>query len=314
MGGMLLSAHVFGLAYSAHKNSGIVQSPSLSYGIPVRICFGADLCKISVEVAAKTYNFPFGKLINGVLPTGCGSATNHVSTIQKRNYRRGIYMFCGNCGKEIIEGTKFCGNCGTPVSAFLAEAQTMPETQITPEVQAAPEMKPAPEAQVISEVLTASEAQVDPEVSEIPAEVAPVRDLPSGQTFTFFKKTFIGNFVIRTNETVVTVFDAAIKLEQTIKKAFRKRKTEEVTLPLSDIASASVHISFDFWDTLYAIIALVLTFFLHPGCILISAVCAWCGYGKRISIQTKTGATYSIAARGFGTKNEIDTLLSICNH
>ena len=31
-------------------------------------------------------------------------------------------MFCKNCGKELVEGTKFCDGCGTPIEA--ASTQT----------------------------------------------------------------------------------------------------------------------------------------------------------------------------------------------
>lgn len=31
-------------------------------------------------------------------------------------------MFCSNCGKENVEGTKFCNECGAPMEAEVNEA------------------------------------------------------------------------------------------------------------------------------------------------------------------------------------------------
>lgn len=36
-------------------------------------------------------------------------------------------MFCGKCGKEIIDGAKFCAACGAPVGRNEAGVQTLPE-------------------------------------------------------------------------------------------------------------------------------------------------------------------------------------------
>ena len=48
-----------------------------------------------------------------------------VSGVNRLLERKGITMFCKNCGNPLPEGAIFCGNCGTPVAAAPVEEKTV---------------------------------------------------------------------------------------------------------------------------------------------------------------------------------------------
>ncbi len=62
--------------------------------------------------------------------------------------RKGITMFCKNCGNPLPEGAIFCGNCGTPVAVATAEEKTAEAAVAAAPVAAAPVDEKAAEAAV----------------------------------------------------------------------------------------------------------------------------------------------------------------------
>ena len=53
-------------------------------------------------------------------------------------------MFCKNCGKELIEGSKFCPYCGIDVNPENVVVEETPEVVSTPEVVNEPEVVEVP--------------------------------------------------------------------------------------------------------------------------------------------------------------------------
>ena len=92
-------------------------------------------------------------------------------------------MFCSNCGKKLLDGTKFCTACGTKViyeeptaepAPAPAPVETAPIASVAP-VEPAPApapVEPAPVAEPVAE----AEPVVEPVVEVVPEPVAPVAE------------------------------------------------------------------------------------------------------------------------------------------
>ena len=52
----------------------------------------------------------------------CYSTTKN-DIFQSRNLTEGLYMFCKNCGKELLEGAAFCHGCGAAAPAPNTESE-----------------------------------------------------------------------------------------------------------------------------------------------------------------------------------------------
>ncbi len=89
-------------------------------------------------------------------------------------------MFCSNCGKKLLDGTKFCTACGTKV--IYEEPTTEPApapapVETTPIAPVAPvEPEPAPAPAPVAEPVAEAEPVVEPVVEVVPEPVAPVAE------------------------------------------------------------------------------------------------------------------------------------------
>ncbi len=79
-------------------------------------------------------------------------------------------MFCSNCGKKLLDGTKFCTACGTKVIYDEPVVEVAPVSPVAP-VEPAPVVEPAP-----APVVEAPAPVVEPvvEVAPVAEPVAPV--------------------------------------------------------------------------------------------------------------------------------------------
>ena len=126
----------------------------------------------------------------------------------------------------------------------------------------------------------------------------------------FYKGTMIGNITYRRVNTSVSVGDSNLHIVKHTKKLFRREEIEDRDFAIEDITLAKVRTVLDFWDTLYAIIFAALGL-VNPVFFIISIIFLWCGYGKTIELDIKTGEKYKIPIKG--SSKEIDILLSACN-
>ncbi|MBQ3543948.1 MAG: hypothetical protein IJA34_02995 [Lachnospiraceae bacterium] len=125
----------------------------------------------------------------------------------------------------------------------------------------------------------------------------------------FCKKKMFSYLVYKTVETNVKMFSRSMKIRQETFRFIGKNQIVEKEIFLAEIQNAEVHIVWDFWDTLYAVIFTILGFF-EPVIFLIAIVCAYCGYGKDIEIRLLDGSKFNIPCEG---KNaQVDKFLSVC--
>lgn len=134
----------------------------------------------------------------------------------------------------------------------------------------------------------------------------------------FTKSKMIGRVTYRRELTTVKIVGSTALIDRHIKRIFRSEKVEQHTLELSQIITARVRTVVDFWDTLYGIIfALVGVVGMLLGLgvnslltLILSAICLWCGYGKRIEISCPTG---KVEIPFKGEDAESKALLDWCN-
>lgn len=100
-----------------------------------------------------------------------------------------FFMFCGNCGSPLKDGSKFCGKCGTPVKMITPAPETeipVPEVNIPlPEAEIpAPEVNiPAPEIKLEEPVLEISQGLEIPEFDPNPVPVEEVAQAAPDEVF-----------------------------------------------------------------------------------------------------------------------------------
>ena len=181
-------------------------------------------------------------------------------------------MFCSNCGAQ-VDG-KFCTNCGTPTPI------TQQEKTISPVIESTP----------LCDSLETESAVVSKEI-------------------VLKKEKMLGRMTYKTITTVVTVNPKSAEIKMDIKKIFRKVRTYEKTILLSDIQKASIRTVMDFWDALYAIIFALLGL-SAPILFLGTAVCLWCGYGKEIEILLSSGEKLHIQTSSGNSANSLVSLLN----
>ena len=97
--------------------------------------------------------------------------------------RKGVRMFCPNCGKEVPDGVAFCGGCGTSLAAAAAApaapVQPQPAPVAEPAATAQPAPAPAAEAPAAPQPAAAQPAAAQPQPQAQPKQ--PSDSLPFGQ-------------------------------------------------------------------------------------------------------------------------------------
>lgn len=114
--------------------------------------------------------------------------------------------------------------------------------------------------------------------------------------FSFEKGKMIGNIVYRRTVTEATVSGDRIAISQSVKKIFRKERTETWERDRSRILSAELKTSFDIWDLIYAIIFVALGF-VNPLFFLLTALFLFTGYTKSVIIKCDDGSSFKIPVR-----------------
>ena len=183
-------------------------------------------------------------------------------------------MYCKKCGAGIDEGTKFCKSCGCPVET-QDEHSSDENTDLS----------------------TQSE-----------------NDVVKKRVFNFVKKKQIGRFTYKTTTTHVTVDGNDIEINQTIRKFLGGTSETKNKVLKSDITGAVISKTFDFWDTLYAIIFTILALLLNLLFLLVAAICLFCAYGKMIKITTNKD-TIHIPLQGsaiLGSSTEAEEFILLC--
>lgn len=197
-------------------------------------------------------------------------------------------MFCIQCGKEIADNSKFCPNCGAQITATVNESTAESVTQ-------------AADTQN-----TETPIKEDTEQSSVSNESSQSNEQLSDWQVSYQKNKMIGLVTYKRVHTDVTLTTTEISIS---KKAGRKK--EEKKAPLSEIQSIAYKKTYDFWDTLYAVIFTLLTVCCllcknwggAGGLGLSAAVCFFCGIGKEIAIQFQDGSVFHIPVK---LQSEVD--------
>lgn len=130
------------------------------------------------------------------------------------------------------------------------------------------------------------------------AAVEPLATIESSpQEFTFTKGKMIGNLTYKRTTTKVTLAGDQVTMVQTLNRIFRSEKNEKKSFLSSSVASIRSHTVLDFWDTLYAVVFVVLGFF-QPLLFLLALICFWCGYGKEMEMSLASGEKVKIPYAG----------------
>lgn len=126
----------------------------------------------------------------------------------------------------------------------------------------------------------------------------------------FQKKKMFTYLVYRCTSTEVTIENQMMHLSQTVKKIFRKERTTETNIPMTEIKDISIKTKMDLWDTLYGIIFIILGFFA-PVFFLLAALFLFCGYGKIIQIEQNNGIKYLIPSDL--KTDDVERLMTLAN-
>lgn len=177
-------------------------------------------------------------------------------------------MYCTNCGNKIDNGANFCVVCGSKIAHVTTGSN---------------------DTEHVEEDVTLQNTKVE-ETENQSAE----RACELTETLVFEKRKMFTYMVYRTTHTEITADDSgALHFTQTIDRLFRKKKTSETKIELSDIKSIDVKVKMDLWDTLYGVFFVILGFF-QPAFFLVALMFLYCGYGKMVKIQKKDGSSYFI--------------------
>lgn len=117
------------------------------------------------------------------------------------------------------------------------------------------------------------------------------------QEVVFMKVKQLGKVTTKRTETNVKVFSNKMKIHQDISGFLKKKETVEKEILLNTIKKAEISTVWDFWDSIYTVICVVLGFVSAP-IFLLALICAFCAYGKEIEITLVDGTAFNIPCSG----------------
>lgn len=113
------------------------------------------------------------------------------------------------------------------------------------------------------------------------------------EKLTFSKKKMFTYYTYKWIETTMELNGDNIHIYQSVKRIFRKEYKTEFLFSIDDIKSVQICIEMDFWDTLYAFIFLIFSFF-NPVFLILTVLFVYCGYGKVIKVEKKDRSNVNI--------------------
>ena len=125
----------------------------------------------------------------------------------------------------------------------------------------------------------------------------------------FCKKKMFSYMTYKTIYTNVKIFSDKMSVYQEVQGFFGKPHINTRDILISNIRTVDIRTVFDFWDTLYAVIFILLGFVI-PFTFILAIMFAFCGYGKVAEIQLLDGSKFEIPFSK--ENNESNELLLAC--
>lgn len=204
---------------------------------------------------------------------------------------------CSNCGNEVSKDAKFCSKCGCDIS----EQQKMRGDKVEKEEKNIVNKCSSCGNEISEDTKFCSKCggnileQREKNSMDILSEKENNTEEKNNKTFYFKKVKWIGRIKYKIIQTEARSNGNNLEIDQNIHRFLRKDKESHVKMKLSEISSMQLKTKMDFWDTLYAIICVVLFLFnMSVGLLFLIVLFLYVGYGKILNLTMKNGKNFQI--------------------